>query len=168
MVILLALVISAQPLLAVQSFEDFLDIKESDPNIQIQSFSIPEKVRQGDQFQIYVRVIIGESWHIYSMDIKDHEASLPTQIRFDQNDFKTEGEWGESPPRLIMDEVQQKVVKTHQGQAEFHRLHSVPSNLKPGVHHLSGILLFRACDNKICALQSKMPFRTQVEILGEK
>ena len=168
MVILLAMVFSAQPLLAVQSFEDFLDIKGSDPNIQIQSFSIPEKVRHGDQFQIYVRVTIGEGWHIYSIDNKDHESSLPTQIRFDQNVFKAEGDWRESTPRLVMDEVLQKALKTHQGQVEFHRFHSVPSNLKPGVHHLSGILLFRACDNKICALQSKMPFRMQVEILGKK
>ncbi|MCH8208524.1 MAG: hypothetical protein IIA62_05670 [Nitrospinae bacterium] len=165
---MLTMVFSAQPLLAVQSFEDFLDIKGSDPNIQIQSFSVPEKVRHGDQFQIYVRVTIGESWHIYSMHIKDHEPSLPTQIRFDQNVFKAEGDWRESAPRLVMDEVLQKALKTHQGQVEFHRLHSVPSNLKPGVHHLSGILLFRACDNKICALQSKMPFRLQIEILGKK
>ncbi len=85
MVIMLALAFSAQSLSAVPSFEEFLEVKDSDPNIQIQSFSIPEKVRNGDQFQIYVSVTIGESWHIYSMDIKDQEESLSTQIRFEKN-----------------------------------------------------------------------------------
>ena len=73
----------------------------------------------------------------------------------------------ESPPKLAIDKVLQKTVNTHKGIAEFDRLHSVPAHIKPGVYGISGSLLFRACDNKICTLQREKPFRTQIKILGK-
>lgn len=164
--VFLTLIFFSNSILAAPPFEEFLKIKSSDPNIQIQAFPSPDEVRPGDQFQIYVRVTIGEDWHIYAMENQDQEESLSTQIHFSESAFKSEGQWKETSPRLEMDEVLEKAVKIHKGQVEFNRLHSVPADLKPGVYSLSGILLFRACDNKVCSLPREISFKTQVEILG--
>ncbi len=157
----------AQPASAFKPFDEFLNAKGQGPQVQIQAFINPEAVRPGERFRIHIRVTIGENWHIYSMKALDENGSLNTKILFSQNVFKPEEEWRESPPTLTMDGALQKTVNTQKGMAEFNRLHSVPTHLKPGIYAISGSLLFRACDNKICALQRKKPFRTQIKILGK-
>ena len=166
-VIVLAAFFFSQSVSAFKSFDGFLGNKGQGPQIQIQAFVSQEAVRPGERFRIYVRVTIGENWHIYSMKALDENGSLNTKILFSQNVFKPEEEWRESPPTLIMDGALQKTVNTHKGMAEFNRLHSAPTHLKPGIYAISGSLLFRACDNKICALQREKPFRTQIKILGK-
>ncbi len=157
----------SQPVFAFKSFGEFLDDKGQDPQIQIQAFVSQEAVRLGERFRIYVRVTIGENWHIYSMKTLDDNDLLNTKILFNQNVFKPEEGWRESPPKLAMDEVLQKTINTHKGIAEFDRLHSVPTHIKPGLYSISGSFLFRACDNKICTLQKEKSFRTQIKILGK-
>ena len=166
-VIVLAFFFFSQTVSAFKSFDEFLDEKEQDPRLQIQAFVSPEAVRPGGRFRVHVRVTIGENWHIYSMQAFDENGTLNTKILFSQNVFKPEEEWRESPPTLTMDGALQKTVNAHKGMVEFNRLHSVPAHLKPGIYGISGFLLFRACDNKICALQKEKPFRTQIKILDK-
>ena len=153
--------------IAFKSFDDFIEIKTQDPQVQVLAFINPEEVHPGESFRFYLRVTIGENWHIYSINNRDENAALNTKINFDQNIFPSAEEWKESPPKLANDEVLQKTIKTHKKIAEFNKLYSIPSDIKPGIYNLSGTFLFRACDNKICTLEKKTSFRTQVKILNK-
>lgn len=155
------------PAIAFKPFDDFINNKAQDPQVQVLAFINPEEVHPGGSFRFHLRVTIGDNWHIYSINNQDENIILNTKINFDQNIFQAEEEWKESPPKLAKDEVLQKTIKTHKGLAEFNRLHSIPSDLKPGIYNLSGSFLFRACDNKICTLEKKSSFRTQVKILNK-
>ena len=157
----------AQSAPAFKPFDEFLDANGQDPHVQIQAFINPEAARPGERFRVHIRVTIEENWHIYSMKTLGEDDPLNTKILFDQTVFQSEEGWRESPPKLAMDEVLQKTINTHQGIAEFNRLLSVPSHLNPGVYNISGSLLFRACDNKICTLQREKSFRVHIKILGK-
>jgi hypothetical protein len=164
---ILASILFISPASAFKTFEDFLNTKSHDPQVQIQAFTNPGEVHPGESFKIHLRVNIGENWHIYSIKNQGEDELLNTKIIFDQDIFQSKEEWEESPPKLARDEVLQKTIKTHQKLAEFNRLQMAPRNLKPGVYNVSGSFLFRACDNKVCTLQKKTSFMTQVKILGK-
>jgi hypothetical protein len=163
---ILATLILTSPASAFKSFEEFLNTKSQDPQVQIQAFTDPEEIRPGESFKIHLRVKIGESWHIYSIENQGEDEALNTKIIFEENIFKSQEKWVESSPKLARDEVLQKTIKTHKKLAEFNRLHMAPPDLKPGIYNVSGSLLFRACDNKICTLEKKTTFSTLIKILG--
>ena len=164
---ILGTILLISPASAFKSFEDFLNTKSQDPKVQIQAFTSPGEIRPGESFKIHLRVNIGENWHIYSIENQGEDELLNTKIIINDNVFQSQEEWMESPPKLAKDEVLQKTIKTHQKLAEFNRLQMAPRNLKPGVYNVSGSFLFRACDNKVCTLQKKTSFMTQVKIIGK-
>jgi len=164
---ILATIFITSPASAFKSFEDFINNKSQGPQVQIQAFTNPGEIHPGESFKIHLRVNIGESWHIYSIENQGEDELLNTKIIIDENIFQSQEKWMESPPKIARDEVLQKTIKTHKKLAEFNRLHLAPPYLKPGNYNLSGSLLFRACDNKICTLQKKKSFMTQVKILDK-
>ena len=121
-----------------------------------------DKVRPGEIFWLHLVAILGEGWHMYSIEKQSDDETVATRIELETRVFLPQDNWRETPPKLVRDDVMEKIMKTHSGRVEFTRLFSVPKGLKPGVYPLSGTLHFRTCDNRVCTLPQAMKFQTRV------
>ena len=99
---------------------------------------------------------------MYSIEKQSEDETVATRIKLKTPVFLPQGSWQETPPKLVRDDVMEKIMKTHSGRVEFTRLFSVPKGLKPGVYPLAGTLHYRSCDNRVCTLPQTVKFQTRV------
>ena len=145
----------------------FGSLKRSDlflPSIKINVLTNKTFVSQGEKFKFHLSILIDKGWHIYSLRPFQGSESLVTQILMDKNNFQEQSKWKGPDPILIKDQALGKIVKGYKGHIEFSKTYQVPINLMPQVYSLDGHLVFRACDNKICTLPRKFPFKTAIEV----
>ena len=145
----------------------FGSLKRSDlflPSIKINVLTNKTFVSQGEQFKFHLSILIDKGWHIYSLKPFQGSKSLTTQILMDKNNFQEQSKWKGPDPILIKDQALGKIVKGYKGHIEFSKIYQVPINLAPQVYSLDCNLIFRACDNKICTLPRKLPFKTTIEV----
>ena len=129
----------------------------------------PENISLGGRFALYLKMEVGEGWHIYSLDAKGaEEESLATRITLHSNSFVPHGLWQEPHPLIVWDGALERVVKTHERIVEFRRWYSLVDSLTLGSHEIRGVIVFRACNNKICNLPKKISFKAQVNVIGEE
>ncbi len=145
-----------------ESFEKFEQSKKQSLELRLEAMPDKDQVRPGETFRLYVVAFLENGWHLYSLEKQSEDDTIATRIELEDTAFHPQGGWQETPPKLVRDEVIQKIMKTHSGRVEFTRLFSVPEGLRPGVYPVSGTLHFRTCDNRICTLPQQMPFQTRV------
>lgn len=164
--LLLCLLILLPRSLFADEFPKFKSSRIENLAVEVAVIVDPEQVLPGKKFHLRLRVSIPEGWHIYSMRLEGENSQLATTIRFDENSFPIIGKWEESPPRMEMDDVLQKVVKSHGQFAEFDLLQRVPETVAPGDYPISGTMVYHACDNKVCTLPRELPFKTRIRVAG--
>ena len=147
---------------AFDTYQKFEESKKQNLPLQLEAMSDKEKVLPGETFWLHLVAFLDEDWHMYSIEKQSEDETVATRIDLKAPAFIPQGDWQETPPKLVRDDVMEKVMKTHSGRAEFTHLFSVPTGLKPGVYPLSGTLHFRSCDNRICALPQAVKFQTRV------
>jgi hypothetical protein len=147
---------------AFDSYDKFEKSKNQHRPLRLEAMPDKEKVEPGEVFWLHVVAFLDEGWHMYSIEEQSDDETVATRIKLETRVFPAKGHWQETPPKLVRDDVMQKIMKIHSGRAEFNRLFSVPKGLKPGVYPLGGTLHFRSCDNRICTLPQAMKFRTRV------
>ncbi len=145
-----------------ESFQKFEKSKMQSLALRLAAMPGKDQVRPGETFRLYVVAILEKGWHLYALEKQSEDETIATRIELEDTAFHPQGRWQETPPKLVRDEVIQKIMKTHSGRVEFTRLFSVPEGLPPGVYPVSGTLHFRICDNRICTLPKQMPFQTRV------
>ena len=69
---------------------------------------------------------------------------------------------------IAWDGALEKVVQTHQQLVEFRRWYSVIKPLDSGLYQISGSVIFRACNNKVCNLPKKISYETKINVLSDK
>ena len=147
---------------AFDSYEKFEKSKNQNRPLQLEALTDKEKVRPGEIFWLHLVMSLDEGWHMYSIEKQSEDETVATRIELDTRVLLPQGHWQETPPKLVRDDVMEKIMKTHSGRVEFSRLFSVPKGLTPGVYPLSGTLHFRSCDNRICTLPQAVKFQTRV------
>lgn len=161
------LVLSALGLCGFQPVEEFLKSRAEQLQIEVHAMPETETVRPGDTFKIYVVATPQKGWHFYSMEAGADDPTLATRIEITASPFTAQGAWVESPPTLKQDEALGRPVKVHSHRAEFSRTLSVPEHLATGMHAVQGVLTYRICDNKVCALPQDRPFQFHVIVKPE-
>ena len=121
-------------------------------------------VFQSEKFKLHLSVLIEEGWHIYSLHPFQGSDSLVTQILVDKNSFQSQDGWKGPDPVLIKDGALGKIVKGYKGHIEFSKTYLVPDNIGTQVHSVAGNIIFRACNNRICTLPRKLPFRKKISV----
>lgn len=154
--------IAGSPGYAFDTYQKFETSKKQNRPLQLEAMPDKEKVQPGKTFWLYVVALMNEGWHMYSLEKQSEDETVATRIELEALVFDPQGNWQETPPKLVRDDVMGKIMKTHSGHVEFTRLYSVPEGLKPGVYPLAGTLHFRSCDNRICTLPQAMKFQTRV------
>ena len=154
--------VAASPGYGFDSYEKFKKSKKQDRSLRLEAMPDKDKVRPGETFWLHLVAFLDEGWHMYSLEKQSDDATVATRIELEALVFDPQGRWQEMPPKLVRDDVMEKIMKTHSGRVEFTHLFSVPKGLKPGVYPLSGTLHFRTCDNRICTLPQAMKFQTRV------
>lgn len=146
-----------------QTFEEFKSAQSKPINVQVAAAVVPPQVHLGDFFKVRLRVTITPGAHIYSLENKVDE-SLATRIDLEKNPFTPLGKWRESQPEISADGVLKTMVKTHKELAEFSLAFVVPREAASGLSVISGTLVYRLCDNKICTLPQKISFKTFLRV----
>lgn len=136
----------------------------SNPSVKLNVTVDRDFAYPGDHFNLYLSVQIEEGWHIYSLQPMDGNELLATQIMIEDNSFKSQKHWEESPIHLIQDEAQDKLVKGHVKTAEFYNSFRVPNNLISGNHSIKGELIFKACNNSLCTLPQSLSFVNHIYV----
>ena len=162
---ILALMLPGSVTHAVPSFDEFKPPRKIAPALRVSAVPDPQKILPGQTFLLHVLVQLEKGWHIYSIRPQDENKMLATRLELKQNVFQADGDWSESKPRIILDQALKKVVKTHARAAEFTRSYRVPENIQPGIFPVSGVIIYRACDNKVCTLPKEISFATRVHVL---
>jgi len=144
------------------SYQKFEKSKKQYVALQLEAMPDKEKVHPGETFWLHLVTFLDKGWHMYSVEKQSDDKTVATRIELEALVFDPKGNWQESPPKLVRDEVMEKIMKTHSGRVEFTLQFSVPNGLKPGAYPLSGTLHFRTCDNRICTLPQEMKFQTRV------
>ena len=134
------------------------------PSIKVSVLSSKSVVFPGEEFKLYVSVIIEEGWHIYSLSPFPESELLETKVLMDEHVFKEQGAWKEPNPILIQDGAIGRIVKGHKGNIEFSRTYLVPVELTNKKDFINGKLVVRSCDNQVCSLPQKLPFRSVVQV----
>ncbi len=150
--------------LALDSFSKFNRYQNKNIHVSISAIVDPYPVRAGQRFVLRLIVNLDEGWHIYAMNPHSENTSLATRITIEEQKFIFKGEWTESEPRIIFDEALDKVIAIHQTIAEFSRPFTITGSLGSGNHQITGTLIFRACDNKVCTLENHLPFQIDLQI----
>jgi hypothetical protein len=118
----------------------------------------------GEEFKLYMSVLIEEGWHIYSLLPLKGSELLATKILIDENVFQEKEVWREPESVLIQDGAVGKMVKGHKGNVEFSRTYIVPVEVDAGTYPLNGKLVYRACDNQVCTLPQEFPFNSVLRV----
>lgn len=147
---------------AFDSYQKFEKSKKQNMLLQLEAMPDKDKVRPGEIFWLHLMAFLEEGWHMYSIEKQSEDETVATRIELETRTFLPQGRWQETPPKLVRDDVMEKIMKTHSGRVEFSRLFSVPKGLKPGVYPISGTLRFRSCDNRVCTLPQAIKFQTRV------
>ncbi len=158
---------SASCVFAFQSFEEFTRSRNKLYNVEVKAIAEPVQAQPGDVLHLYLLVEISPGWHIYSLEEQGGDASLATRFRFDENPFQQGRPWQEPEPIITMDGALNRVVKIHKDAVQFSQEQFVPENLTPGNYSISGKIVFRACDNRICSLPRETDFKTHVRITAK-
>ena len=129
----------------------------------------PQSVKPGSRFTLYIKVELSAGWHIYSLYSKGVEKQpLATKIFLNPAMLIPHGQWEEPAPVIAWDGALEKVVQTHQQLVEFRRWYSVIKPLDSGLYQISGSVIFRACNNKVCNLPKKVSYETKINVLSDK
>ncbi len=147
---------------AFDSYQKFEKSKKQKMQLQLEAMPDKDKVQPGEIFWLHLMAFLDEGWHMYSIEKQSEDETVATRIELETRTFLPQGRWQETPPKLVRDDVMEKIMKTHSGRVEFSRLFSVPKGLKPGVYPISGTLRFRSCDNRVCTLPQAIKFQTRV------
>ena len=150
---------------AFDSYQKFEKTKSEHKPLRLEAMPDKNKVRPGETFWLHLAAFLEEGWHMYSLEKQSDDETVATRIELEALVFDPEGHWQEMPPKLVRDEVMEKIMKTHSGRVEFTHQFSVPKGLKPGTYPVSGTLHFRTCDNRICTLPQEMMFKTRVIVI---
>lgn len=134
------------------------------PQIKISVLTSQSVVFPGEEFKLYMSILIEEGWHIYSLSPLRGNELLATQILIDENVFQVQEDWREPDSVLIQDEAIGKMVKGHKGNVEFSRTYNVPVDIDTGKYPIKGRLVYRACDNQLCTLPQEFPFNTTLQV----
>jgi DsbC/DsbD-like thiol-disulfide interchange protein len=134
------------------------------PQIKISVLTSKSVVSPGDEFKLYMSILIEEGWHIYSLSPLRGNELLATQIMIDENAFQGQEGWREPESVLIRDEAIGGMVKGHKGNVELSRTYNVPVDIEAGEYPIKGRLVYRACDNQICTLPQEFPFNTALQV----
>ena len=121
-------------------------------------------VYKREKFKLHLSILVEEGWHIYSLQPLQGSDSLATQILMDKNSFHSQSDWKGPDPVLIKDGALGKIVKGYKGHIEFSKTYLVPDNIGTQVHSVAGNIIFRACNNRICTLPRKLPFRKKISV----
>ena len=153
---------------AIHSFQKFK--KDSNPiHFKLTAIVEPESIKLGERFVLYVKIELSEGWHIYSLYTKGVEKQpLATKIFLNSAMLIPHGQWEEPAPVIAWDGALEKVVQTHQQLVEFRRWYSVIKPLDSGLYQISGSVIFRACNNKVCNLPKKISYETKINVLSDK
>ena len=164
---LFVVMFTASTVEAIPSFQKFK--KDSDPiHFKLTAIVDPESIKLGDRFALYVKIELSEGWHIYSLYTKGvEEQPLATEISLNSDKFVAHGLWEEPAPVIAWDGVLRRVVKTHQQVVEFRRWYSVVESLGSGSYQIRGDVVFRACNNKVCNLPTKIFYETKIDVLSD-
>ncbi len=162
----LPLLISASPAVGFDWRVAAPESTERVAGVKVEAFSDQEVLRPDDRFQLNLVVSLDEGWHIYSIDSQD-DPTLPTRIALETHLVNSGEVWEESAPTIVKDKILNRMVKVHQGRAEFKKAYVVPGNLSPGYHPVRGILTFRACDNRVCTMPQKVKFNTLIQVVAK-
>ena len=166
-IILLILFLSALPVFAKPPFNKLKDPNLLYPPIKINASPNKSLVTPGEEFIFHLSVIVKTGWHIYSLSPLEGNKFLATQIFTDENAFREKSGWKEPKPVLIQDEAVGRIVNGHKGNVEFSLSYLVPLKVRVDKHSISGKLIFRACDNRICTLPQELPFHTDILVTKE-
>ena len=134
------------------------------PGIKIKVLPSKSVILPGEEFKLYISIILEEGWHIYSLSPFLGNKMLKTKVFMDKNVFKGQGIWKEPKPVLIRDGAVGKIVKGHKGNIEFSRTFLVPNDLDDNKYFLKGKLVVRTCNNKVCSLPQELPFRSVIQV----
>ena len=152
---------------ATPPFQDYKDDLVLSDRPELVAIIEPKSINPKGQFMLHVKMNLREGWHIYSLEAKrGKEESLATRITLSSGLFLPQGPWAESSPTMSWDGVLEKMVKIHGHTAEFSRRYTVAKSIAPGSYWIKGIITFSACDNKICTLPQKMPFKVEIKVMG--
>ena len=167
---LLAVVLSAPTVGAIPLVEKFQKNSKQDLiHFKLKAIVAPEAVKSGGQFSLYIKIELREGWHVYSLNAKGvEEPPMATKIFMNSDMFTPLGLWEEPTPIIAWDGALERVVKTHKNVVEFRRLYSATELLATGSYPITGEIVFRACNNKVCNLPQKISYRTQIDILSHK
>ena len=144
------------------SHQKFEKSKKQTLPLKLKALSDKERVEPGETFWLHLMVFLDKGWHMYSLKKQSDDKTVATRIELEALVFDSQDGWQETPPKLVRDEIMEKIMKIHSGQVEFSRLFSVPKNVSPGTYPISGTLHFRGCDNRICTLPQAVKFQTRV------
>ena len=158
--------VAGSPGYGFDSYQKFEKSKKLHPNL-FNWKPCPTRVKcdPGETFWLHLVTFLEEGWHMYSLEKQSDDETVATRIELEALVFDPEGDWQEMPPKLVRDDVMEKIMKTHTGRVEFTHLFSVPKGLKPGTYPLSGTLHFRTCDNRVCTLPQEVMFKTRVIVI---
>ena len=132
--------------------------------VEVSATISPEQVKPGSSFHLNLRVVIAGGSHIYSLE-EQLEKNLASRVDLTSTEFLPNGNWKESPPQIALDEVFQRVVKTHGDLAEFSRKYQIPSTAKLGEVSISGTFTYRLCNNKTCSMPQFLEFQAPLQII---
>jgi len=152
-----------KPAAALDSFSEFKRSQNKNIHVSISGLAEPKHPRPGQEFVLKLVVHLDDRWHIYALHPHSANTPLATRITIDGHDFTARGKWTESEPRIIFDPALEKVIATHQTIAEFSRFFTMTKVLGSGKHQITGTLSFRACDNKVCTLENRLPFQIDLQ-----
>ena len=137
--------------------------------IKLTAIVDPQSVKPGSRFALYIKVELSAGWHIYSLYSKGVEKQpLATKIFLNSAMLVPHGQWEEPTPVIAWDGALEKVVQTHQQLVEFRRWYSVIKPLDSGLYQISGSIVFRACNNKVCNLPKTIRYETKINVLSNK
>lgn len=159
--------VAGSPGYAFDSYQKFEKFKKQHRPLHLQAMPDKDKVHPGETFWLHLVTFLEEGWHMYSLEKQSDDETVATRIDMEALVFDPQGHWHEMPPKLVRDDVMEKIMKTHSGRVEFTHLFSVPKGLKSGEYSLSGFLHFRTCNNRICTLPQTMKFQTRVIVKAE-
>ena len=157
--------IAGSPGYGFDSYQKFQKSKKQLRPLQLEAMPDKAKVRPGETFWLHLVTFLESGWHMYSLEKQSDDDTVATRIELEALVFDPQGLWQEMPPKLVRDDVMEKIMKTHSGRVEFTHLFSVPGALKPGTYPVSGTLHYRTCDNRICTLPQEMTFKTHVIVV---
>ena len=148
-----------------QSPENFKRVPTPISSIKITALTDPSALKEGEAFNLFVRVHVESGWHIYAMNLAGEDQTLATRVALEGDWLEPQGPWVETPPKLVFDGALNKGILIHSKTAQFHRTHRIAGSLAKGSHPIIGALWVRACNNRVCMLPKKLDFSTSIQIL---